>query len=76
MVLAIFLPAFPYSQSSSWFYGAGSTTVRADVSLTFLLIHCGAYLDAKSTSVLLGVGSSSPPSTGYNFNCDFKIVRS
>jgi len=46
IVLAIFLPVIPYSQSSSWFYGTGNTTVKADVSLAFLLIHCGAYIDA------------------------------
>jgi hypothetical protein len=76
IVLAIFLPALPYSQSSSWFYGAGNTTVKADVSLTFLIFHCGAYIDAKSTSTVLGIGSTSPPSTGYTFNCNFRIVGS
>jgi hypothetical protein len=76
VLLAILLPVFPYSQSSSWFFGAGNTTVKADVSLTFLLFHCGAYIDARSTSTILGVGSNSPSSTGYNFNCNFKIVAS
>lgn len=76
IIAAIFLPVIPYTQSSSWFYGAGNTTVKADVSLTFVLTHCGAYVDAKTTSTLLGVGSTSPSSTGYNFNCNFKIVAS
>jgi len=52
IVVAIFLPIFPYSQSSSWFYGVGNTTVKADVSLTFLLLHCGAYINANSPSML------------------------
>jgi hypothetical protein len=76
IVVAIFLPVFPYSQSSSWFYGVGKTTVKADVSLTFLLFHCGAYVNANSTSTLLGVRSTSPASKGYNFNCNFRIVGS
>jgi hypothetical protein len=76
IVVVIFLPIFPYSQSSSWFYGIGNTTVKADVSLTFLLLHCGAYINANSTSTLLGVGSTSPASKGYNFNCNFRIVGS
>jgi hypothetical protein len=76
VVLAIFLPVFPYSQSSSWFYGAGNTTVRADVTLTFLLFHCGAYINANSTSTVLGIGSTSPSSKGYTFNCNFRIVGS
>jgi hypothetical protein len=76
IVAAIFLPVFPYSQSSSWFYGIGNTTVKADVSLTFLLFHCGAYINANSTSTLFGVGSTSPASKGYNFNCNFRIVGS
>jgi hypothetical protein len=76
IVLAILLPVFPYSQSSSWFLGAGNTTVKADVSLTFLLFHCGAYIDATSTSTVLGAGSTSPVSKGYTFNCNFRIVGS
>ena len=77
IILAIFLPVIPYAQSSSWFFGAGNTTVKADVSLTFLLFHCGAYINAQTTSTLLGgVGSTSPSSTGYNFNCNFRIVGS
>jgi hypothetical protein len=65
IVVAIFIPIFPYSQSSSWFYGMGNTTVKADVSLAFLLFHCGAYMNANSTSTLLGVGLTSPASKGY-----------
>ncbi len=76
IVVAIFLPIFPYSQSSSWFYGIGNTTVKADVSLTFALFHCGAYANAGSTSTFLGVGSTSPTSKGYNFNCNFRVVGS
>jgi hypothetical protein len=76
IVAAIFLPVFPYSQSSSWFYGAGNTTVKADVSLTFLVFHCGAYVNANSASTLFGVGSTSPVSKSYNFNCNFRIVGS
>lgn len=76
VILAVFLPFFPSSQSSSWFYGAGNTTVKAEVSLTFLLFHCGAYINAESTSTLLGVGSTSPASKGYNFNCNFRVVGS
>jgi hypothetical protein len=76
IVLVLFVPVFPYSQSSSWFYGVGNTTVKADVSLTFLLFHCGAYINADLTSSLLGVGSTSPVSKGYNFNCNFRVVGS
>jgi hypothetical protein len=76
IIVAIFLPVVPYSESSSWFYGIGNTTVKADVSLTFLLIHCGAYIDAKTSSTVLGIASTSASSKGYNFNCNFKIVGS
>jgi hypothetical protein len=73
ILAALFLPILPYSHSSSWFFGAGNTTVKADVSLTFLLFHCGSYIDANSTSTVLGVGAVTPTSSGYTFNCNFRI---
>lgn len=74
IILALFLPIIPFTQSSSWFYGAGNTTVKADVSPTFWLFHCGAYINANTTTTVLGIGSTSPSSTGYNFNCNFRIA--
>ncbi len=74
VLAAIFLPVIPHTQSSSWFYGLGNNTVEADVSLTFLLVHCGAYINANSTSTVLEVGASSPGPKGYNFNCNFRVT--
>ena len=70
----VFAPIIPVSRSSSWFFGAGNTQTTADVSPTFLLLHCGAIVNAQSTNSLLGLNSTSQITQGYNFICNFKIT--
>ena len=70
----VFAPIVPVSRSSSWFFGAGNTQTTADVSPTFLLLHCGAIVNAQASNSLLGFNSTSPVTQGYNFICNFRIT--
>jgi hypothetical protein len=71
-IFALFVPVFPSSQTSEYF-GVARAQVNADVSLTFLLVHCGSYIDAQYTQSFFGFKSSHPISQGYNFACNFNV---
>lgn len=75
-IFAFFVPVFPISQTSSGYFGASQGTVTADVSLTFLISHCGSYVNAQYTATFLGLQSTQPISKGYDFACNFQVTSS
>jgi hypothetical protein len=75
-IFALLVPVFYLDQTSSAYFGTAHAQVTADVSLTFLLFHCGSYINAKYTQSFLGFQSSQPISQGYNFACNFQVSSS
>jgi hypothetical protein len=75
-IFAFFVPVFPASSQKSEYFGVSSAQVTADVSLTFLVSHCGSYINAQYTTSFLGVQSSHPISKGYNFACNVQVSSS
>ncbi|MDA4112815.1 MAG: hypothetical protein OK474_02095 [Thaumarchaeota archaeon] len=75
-IFAFLAPVFPASSERSEYFGVASAQVTADVSLTFLVSHCGAYVNAQYTTNFLGIQSSHPLSKGYNFSCNVQVSSS
>jgi hypothetical protein len=75
-IFAFLAPVFPASSQRSEYFGVASAQVTADVSLTFLVSHCGSYINAQYTTNFLGFQSSHPLSKGYNFSCNVQVSSS
>jgi len=70
VLFSFLVPVFPVTSQSGSFFGA-SYQVDADVSLTFLISHCGSYVNAHSSASFGGITITHPISNGYNFQCSF-----
>jgi len=70
ILFSFFVPVFHSTSDSGRFFGA-THQVDADESLTFLLAHCGSYMNAHSTATLGGITITHQISSGYNFSCNF-----
>jgi hypothetical protein len=70
ILFSFFVPVFPTTSQSGSLFGA-TYQVNAEVSLTFLVSHCGSYVDAHSTLSAGGVQVVHPLSSGYNFQCSY-----
>jgi hypothetical protein len=75
ILFALFVPVFPMTSRSGSFFGA-SYSVDADVSLSFLISHCGSYVNAHQSASLGGITITHPISKGYNFSCNFSVKNS
>jgi hypothetical protein len=75
IICAFFLPVFPMTSQSGSFFGA-TYSVDADVSLAFLVAHCGAYVNAHESATFGGIQVTHPISSGYNFACNFSTFNS
>ena len=75
IIFAFFVPLFPMTSQSGSFFGA-TYGVDADVSLTFLATHCGAYVNARESGSFGGIQVTHPISSGYNFACNFSTSNS
>jgi hypothetical protein len=74
IVFALFVPIFPTSSQSGNFFGA-SYQINADVSLSFLVSHCGSYVNAHSSASLGSITITHQISKGYNFSCNFSTSK-
>ncbi|HYB03106.1 MAG TPA: hypothetical protein VED17_01500 [Nitrososphaerales archaeon] len=74
VVFALFVPIFPMSSQSGNFFGA-TYQVDADVSLSFLVSHCGSYMNAHSSASLGSITITHQISKGYNFSCNFSTSK-
>jgi len=70
LLIFLFVPVFPYTAASGSAFGAASVKVTASVSLTFLLFHCGSFINAQVTGSIGGFVGSVPISQGYTFTCN------
>ena len=70
VLIFLFVPVFPYTATSGSAFGIASVRVTADVSLTFLLFHCGSFINAQVRGSIAGFAGSVPISQGYNFTCN------
>jgi hypothetical protein len=70
VIFALFVPVFPATSQSGNFFGA-TYQVSADVSMSFLVSHCGSYVNAHQSATLGGISISHPISKGYNFSCHY-----
>ncbi len=70
VIIFLFVPVFPYTAASGSAFGVASVKVTADVSLTFLLFHCGSFINAQVTGSIGGFAGSVPISHGYTFTCN------
>jgi hypothetical protein len=70
ILFSLFVPVFPTTSQSGRFYGA-SYQVSADDSLSFVVAHCGSYMNAHSSASLAGITVTHQLSSGYNFKCNF-----
>ena len=70
ILIFLLVPVFPYTAASSSAFGVASVKVTADVSLTYLLFHCGSFINAQVTSSIGGFAGSVPISQGYTFTCN------
>ena len=70
VIIFLFVPVFPYTAASGSAFGVASVRVTADVSLTFLLFHCGSFINAQVTGSIAGFAGSVPISQGYTFTCN------
>ena len=68
------MPAFPVMEASSEYFGVARAQVTADVSFSFLISHCGSYVNAQYTATFLNLQASQPLSKGYNFSCNFQVT--
>src|ERR1700676_691145 len=75
ILFSLFVPVFHTASDSGSFFGA-TYQVDADVSLTFLLTHCGAYVNAHQSATLGGIQITHPISSGYNFSCNYSTSNS
>ncbi len=67
--IALFLPFIPHTNSSGQFFGAQYQTT-ADVSPTFLVFHCGSYVNSHFAAQLAsGFSAFYHLSKGYTFSC-------
>jgi len=72
ILFALFVPVFPATSNSGTIFGV-NYGVHADVSLSFLVSHCGAFVNAHSTASLGGITITHKMSNGYNFACNFSV---
>jgi hypothetical protein len=70
ILFSFFVPVFHATSDSGRFFGA-TYQVDADESLTFLIAHCGSYINAHSTTTLGDIVITHQISHGYNFACNF-----
>ena len=70
ILFQLFVPVFHSTSDSGRFFGA-TYQVDADESLTFLVAHCGSYMNAHSSATLGSITITHQISSGYNFNCNF-----
>jgi hypothetical protein len=75
VLFSFLVPIFHTTSDSGRFFGA-TYQVDADVSLTFLVAHCGSYINAHSSATLGGITITHPISSGYNFQCNFAVSSS
>jgi hypothetical protein len=69
ILFSFFVPVFHATSDSGRFFGA-TYQVDADESLTFLIAHCGSYMNAHSTATLGSIVITHQISHGYNFVCN------
>jgi len=75
IVFAFFVPVFPTTSQSGNFFGA-TYQVDADESFSFLMSHCGSYMNAHSSASLGSITITHSISKGYNFSCNFSTSKS
>ena len=70
-LVALFVPFVPQTQASGQFLSARYQRT-ADVSPTYYLFHCGAYMNSQ-LSARIGSGYSGfyQLSKGYSFTCNY-----
>lgn len=70
---ALFVPFVPQTQASGQFL-TGHYQRTADVSPTYYLFHCGAYVNSQ-ISAQIGSGYSGfyQLSKGYSFECNYNV---
>ena len=69
--IALFVPFVPQTQASGHFLGANYQR-SADVSPTYYLVGCGAYVNSQFTAQLAsGYTGIAQLSKGYTFACNF-----
>src|SRR2546425_11562389 len=65
ILIFLLVPVFPYTAASSSAFGVATVKVTADVSLTYLLFHCGSFINAQVTGSIGGFAGARPISQGY-----------
>ena len=70
-LVALFVPFVPQTQASGQFLGAHYQRT-ADVSPTYYLVGCGAYINSQFTAhIAPGYSGIDQLSQGYTFACNF-----
>jgi outer membrane lipoprotein-sorting protein len=70
-LVALFVPFVPQTQSSGQFLAAHYART-ADVSPTFYVFHCGAYMNSQlATQIGSGYSGFYQISRGYSFQCNY-----
>jgi hypothetical protein len=70
-LVALFVPFVPQTQASAHFVTANFQRT-ADVSPSYYLFHCGAYMNAQLTAQLGGGYTGFYQlSKGYSFQCNY-----
>ncbi|MDG6983919.1 MAG: hypothetical protein JRN28_05170 [Nitrososphaerota archaeon] len=72
-LVALFVPFVPQTQASGQFFAAHYQRT-ADVSPTYYVFHCGAYINSQ-IAAQIGSGYSGfyQISKGYSFSCNYNV---
>ncbi|HKT21700.1 MAG TPA: hypothetical protein VJR06_03625 [Nitrososphaerales archaeon] len=72
-LVALFVPFVPQTQASGQFLTAHYQRT-ADVSPTYYLFHCGAYVNSQiATQLGTGYTGFYQLSKGYTFTCSYNV---
>ena len=73
LLIFLFVPVFPYTAASGSAFGVASVRVTADVSLTFLLFHCGSFINAQVTVSIAGFRGVCPDIPGLHLHMQPRV---
>ena len=72
-IVALFVPFVPQTQTSGRFLGAHYQRT-ADVSPSYYVTGCGAYVNSQFTTQLAsGLSGITQLSKGYTFACNYNV---
>jgi hypothetical protein len=72
-LVALFVPFVPQTQASGQFLTAHLQRT-ADVSPTYYIFHCGAYMNSQiATQIGLGYTGFYQLSKGHSFACSYNV---